>query len=225
MRTVFRATTTKTSMEHAGSQRARTAMLLVALAPACGSLSGALHFRRGDVVPVMKRSQYMGERSPWREVPYDASPQFERSSVVTLHALPPDFATDNEAPEEFKMSFSFLNDQFITSWITLADGKGAFLTHLLFTIEHAGDQVTHVSWQTWYDESDAPPEHVSLEYRFVDAAQQDPRSALTALFATSLLCSVIGLVAACGESELGEAILGPAHERAAARKRFNKGEA
>lgn len=167
----------------------------------------APRFRAGDPLPVMKRSQYRGERSDWREVPNSACPRFERPAVISLLALPADFATAGEglagAPE-YKMAFSFLNEQFQTPWITIADGRGQYLTHLVFTFEHAGDQVTDVSWQTIYDAPSKPPPHVHLEYQYVNAAEEDPRTALTILFAGSLLLAALSVLIVVADSEYGQ---------------------
>lgn len=177
--------------------------------------SHAQRFRTGDPLPVMKRSQFRGERSEWREVPHDACPRYEQPGVISLHALPADFASPGGGLPEYKMAFSFLNDQFQTPWITIADGRGQFLTHLVFTMEHAGDAVTDVRWQTIYGAPSEAPPHVQLEYEFVDAAEQDPRTALTALFVGGLVLSALSVLIAVGDSES----VGPSRSAAAAQRR------
>jgi hypothetical protein len=167
-----------------------------------------LRFRRGDPLPVMKRSQYRGERSSWREVPHDACPRFERPGVISLEALPADYLSeDTRAPPVYKMAFSFLNEQFQTPWITIADGAGGYLTHLIFYIEHAGEQVTDVRWELLYDTMSQPPPNVHLEYQFADAAEEDPRTALTALFVGGLILAVCSVLIALSESDVAFALL------------------
>jgi len=196
-----------------GSLLARGLLALLALGLVRGSQSSGLRFLPGDPITVLKRSQYRGERSSWREIPHDACPRFERFTVVALHALPADFAVDEPpgAGSDYKMAFSFLNEQFQTPWLTIADGRGHFLTHLIFTLEKAGDRVTDISWQTVYDVPNAAPPHVQIEYEFANASEEDPRTALTALFVGSLALAVLAAAIVVGDSvEYGAVFFGRA---------------
>lgn len=188
---------------------ANCALLLIGLAS-----RGTLRFRRGDALPVMRRTEHRGERSAWAEVPHDSCPRFERPGVVAWRALPADFGSADSlppAPAEYKTAFSFLNEQFQTPWITLADSAGTYLTHLVFTIEHAGDHVTDVTWETLYDRpASGPPAHVRLEYQFVDATEEDPRTALTVLFICCLGLAIAAMLCALGESDASVALLSAA---------------
>lgn len=177
------------------------ALLLVGLASR--GAASSLRFRRGDALPVMRRTQHRGERSAWAEVPHDSCPRFERPGVIAWQALPADFGSnDSLAPPEYKTAFSFLNEQFQTPWITIADSAGTYLTHLVFTIEHAGDQVTDVTWETIYDRrATGQPAHVRLEYQFVDATEEDPRTALAVLFICCLVLASVAVLCVLGESD------------------------
>ncbi|KAG8462133.1 hypothetical protein KFE25_011583 [Diacronema lutheri] len=202
-------------------------VLALALGRGAGCASSAPRFHTGDLLPVMKRSQFRGERSEWREVPHEACPRFERPSVVALLALPADFIPPDEGvagATEYKMAFSFLNEQFQTPWITIADGRGQYLTQLVFTLEHAGDQVTDVSWELVYDAPSKPPPSVHLEYQFVDAAEADPRTALTAMFAGSLLLAALSVMIVAADSgvDFGLQLLGGATHGAQRRRPYDE---
>jgi hypothetical protein len=189
--------------------------------------AGSLRFRRGDALPVMRRTEHRGDRSAWAEVPHDSGPRFERPGVIAWQALPVDFGSDDSlAPPEYKTAFSFLNEQFQTPWITIADSAGTYLTHLVFTIEHAGDQVTDVNWETLYDRpASSRPAHVRLEYQFVDASEEDPRTALTVLFVCCLGLASAAILCAVGDSDSSvvAGVLRAARGEAGHRRREGRG--
>ena len=71
--------------------------------------------------------------------------------------------------------------QFVTPWITVADGKGRFLSHLELQLTAAGDALTAVRWETEYVD-EAPPNHISVHTKWEHALEHDLSSALTLLF-------------------------------------------
>ena len=82
--------------------------------------------------------------------------------------------------------------QFVTPWITVADGKGKFLSHLELQLTASGDALTSVRWETEYVE-ETPPAHISMHTTWAHALEHDLDSALTFLFAASA-CITLALL-------------------------------
>ena len=83
-----------------------------------------------------------------------------------------------------------LNDmQYTTPWITIADGKGRFLSHLDLQLTAAGAPLSALSWQTQYV-LEAPPEHITLRMVWEQADELNVGLALDVLFG---VCAIITL--------------------------------
>ena len=144
----------------------------------------------GDPVSMMRRTQHKGRRSAWHEVPHRAMPRFLTDGRTTLD-IPTMDAAEREA---FKISIALHGLQFITPWITVADGNGRFLSHLELLLTASGDALSAVRWETEYVDEE-PPAHVTVHTTWEDALEHDLESALGLLFVVAA-CLVAYLVRA-----------------------------
>ena len=95
--------------------------------------------------------------------------------------------------------------QFVTPWITVADGKGRYLSHLELLLTASGDALTAVRWETQYQEQ-YPPDHISMQTTWEHALEHDLSSALTLLFlvAAGIVASLVyATCTAHGRSTVG----------------------
>ena len=149
------------------------------------ALSCACSYVPGDPVPMMRRTQHNGKRTTWHEVPHRTTPRFLSDHRSTL-----DVRLPADAPSEpFKISLALHGLQFVTPWITVADGKGRFLSHLQLLLTASGDELTSVRWDTEYVEEE-PPAHISVQTTWEHALEHDLESALTLLF---VLCAALAV--------------------------------
>ena len=164
----------------------------VGMASALCLLTSALHsYLPGDPVPMMRRTQQKGRRSAWHEVPHRISPRF-----LTDHDSILDVALTDVADEPLKVALALHGLDFVTTWITVADGKGKFLSHLELLLTASGDALTGVRWETEYVD-DEPPAHVSVHTAWNHEADADLDSALNALFYISALITILLVYFVC----------------------------
>lgn len=78
--------------------------------------------------------------------------------------------------------------QFTTPWITLADGKGRYLSKLTLSLTASGDVISAMRWETQYVDEEPPP-FVTIGTVWEHAIEDDLATALGVLFfiATALV--------------------------------------
>jgi hypothetical protein len=104
------------------------------------------------------------------------------SRLKCAHAKPRNnYSAVSHARSLYHSSLALHGLQFVTPWITVADGKGRFLSHLELQLTAAGDALTAVRWETEYVD-EAPPNHISVHTKWEHALEHDLSSALTLLF-------------------------------------------
>jgi len=136
------------------------ALLLILGCPA------ALSFQVGDPIPMLKRSQYKGQRSGWSEVLYRDCPRFAEHRTIIWQPLRE--VKDYDSTEPFKISFSFAHHQFTTPWITVTDGKMSYLHTLTFTFTSHHDLITAFAFHSSYTQQPGRggDEDSSIEVRY-----------------------------------------------------------
>lgn len=138
----------------------------------------AYGYRPGDLVSLMRRTQYSEQRTEWHEVPHHALPKFLRDSTTSLEALP----ADAPANEPFKISLALHGLQHVTTWITVSDGDHRFLDRLEVQLTAWGEHIEAVQWETQYVEGDVPPERIKLHWVWHEELEHDLAFALRVLF-------------------------------------------
>ena len=138
------------------------------------ALAASSSFLHGDALPMMRRTQHRGQRTVWSEVPHRVAPRFRVDSTVMLDSAPPAQLDD----EPYKLSLALLGLQFITPWITVADGSGRHLEQLELRLTASGDSLAGVRWEGHYVDNTggefAPPAHIAL--RVVCEGVDDPNA-------------------------------------------------
>ena len=145
---------------------------------------------------MMRRTQHRGQRTVWSEVPHRVAPRFRVDSTVMLDSAPPAQLDD----EPYKLSLALLGLQFITPWITVADGSGRHLEQLELRLTASGDSLAGVRWEGHYVDNTggefAPPAHIALRVVWEVADELDFSTALSLLLllaaalAAALLCTL-----------------------------------
>lgn len=124
----------------------------------CLGVKGYVH---EDPVSTLKRSQYRGYRTQWSSVLHNDAPHFGLDQTVRLHTASQ--ARDYQHDKQFKMSFSFDNEQLITPWITVNNGLGVYLHVLQFTFVYSSDRIVDLKWEAEYVDITKPVANVSTE--------------------------------------------------------------
>lgn len=161
-------------------------------------LPGGMAYKKGDIVSVMKRTQYMGYRTAWSELLGSDAPRFGIARTVVLQPVPVTSEFANE--EAIKISFSFDQDRFLTNWITVTDGRAHFLAAITFTFSVTPDHIVGLRTETAYhdDKLTARPETVHVHYRFEQVATTDAALGLDFLVvAGSVAAWSVGLLVLC----------------------------
>eukprot|EP00824_Muranothrix_gubernata_P015238 TRINITY_DN3163_c0_g1_i1.p1 TRINITY_DN3163_c0_g1~~TRINITY_DN3163_c0_g1_i1.p1 ORF type:complete len:303 (+),score=49.42 TRINITY_DN3163_c0_g1_i1:74-982(+) len=154
-----------------------------------------LAYRKGDVVSTQKRSQYQKMRTNWSDVLGKHCPRFATDRHVTLPALA---AQELKEHEDFKVSFSFASDRFVTPWLTVVDSTGRSLNFIQFTFFYSGNELKDVKWFLDYNDDEEhqgkKPKEVFLYYNWKEVVERDSRTGMNTLFLSGLLLTM-GLVA------------------------------
>mmetsp|Transcript_41974 Transcript_41974/g.67512 ORF Transcript_41974/g.67512 Transcript_41974/m.67512 type:complete len:215 (-) Transcript_41974:1723-2367(-) len=157
-------------------------------------------YRHGDLVTVLKRSQYQGMKTAWSEMNGNLAPHFAVDRTIRIDPMfeiQKQTASQYKTHDAFKISFSFINERFITPWLTVTDGRGHYLHNIYFTFVYAGHHLKSVRVDSDYhpDESlKVPPDHVNLIYRWETDVEVDTHTGFTTL--TALTC--LGTLTALG---------------------------
>mmetsp|Transcript_1211 Transcript_1211/g.2784 ORF Transcript_1211/g.2784 Transcript_1211/m.2784 type:complete len:201 (+) Transcript_1211:47-649(+) len=153
-------------------------------------------YRHGDHVTLLKRSQYEGLKTAWSEIGGNHSPHFGIDRTVRLDPMF-DIQTRTgdqyKTDQAYKIAFSFVNDRFLSPWITVTDGKGHYLKNIFFTFRYSGHHIKGVDVDSDYHTQKIPPKHVHLVYHWEEDV--DTNSELGFLTLASL--ALLGTVVAC----------------------------
>eukprot|EP00965_Chrysotila_dentata_P192092 6174969-Pleurochrysis_carterae.AAC.3 len=204
-------------------------LVAVHLAALLSAATAAHVFHWGDAVPMMKRIQYHQRRSGWFEVPRRIAPRFGINHVVDLDVLPSDydgrdsykmcaalarelcgyawrviFANGSPTADVCLIllrSFSLAGQQFITPWLSIADGHGNFLSRLQLTLVASGGLVYAARWSE-EQVLEEPPDRVVLDVRWEHHLHEDLASGLGLLFVAGLAIMLVLLCIVFQQIEL-----------------------
>jgi len=144
-------------------------------------------YTKGDLVNMKKKSLMEGRYTEWSEVAPKHAPRFALERSARLPAIKTDDLSKDTA---FKMLFSFENNRFTTSWITIADGSGKLLNLIEFVFVYSGNDIVEVKWHLDYtDVKTKVPEQITVKYSWVQFIEQDTSFALSALFVSGFILS------------------------------------
>jgi len=136
---------------------------------------------------MKKKSLMDGRFTEWSEVAPKHAPRFALERSARLPAIKTDDLSKDTA---FKMLFSFENNRFTTSWITIADGSGKLLNLIEFVFVYSGNDIVEVKWHLDYtDVKTKVPEQITVKYSWVQFIEQDTSFALSALFVSGFILS------------------------------------
>jgi hypothetical protein len=166
-------------------------LLLLAAVAAIGMVSAAVTYRPGDSVSMLKRSQYKGFRTPWSTMqPHGAQPHFAVTNTVQMQPIGESAVLQYEGDEPFKIAFSFADDRFLTSWLTVTDGSALFLSVVQFDFTYAGSLLLGVKWRVEYHDMVAGrPEHIALRYVWHKHVEKDTDLGLNLLVILAAIVS------------------------------------
>mmetsp|Transcript_51292 Transcript_51292/g.133225 ORF Transcript_51292/g.133225 Transcript_51292/m.133225 type:complete len:214 (+) Transcript_51292:100-741(+) len=163
----------------------------MAVAICCASV--LLGFLPGDAVPMMRRTQYDGQRTEWHDLPTASQPHFLRDLTTMLDHVPGDIGT-----EPYKISLALHGMQIVTPWITVADGRGRFLSQIELQLTALGSELSSLRWETQYVDEE-PPAHITVHTVWEHAREHDLESALALLFAVAAVLALIVLWITCAK--------------------------
>ena len=154
---------------------------------------GATSYEPGDVVPMMRRTQYKGQRTEWHDVPSRSRPHFlcDRSSSLEFETAA--LQHDHAEGEPYKLALALDGLNHVTPWVTIADGKGRFLAHLELTLTALGDEISSMRWATQYVDEE-PPSYIVVRTVWMHDKEIDEGLAFTVMFGFSAIIT-IGLFA------------------------------
>ena len=138
----------------------------------------------GDFVPLLRRVQHNEQRTSWHEVPQRVTPRFMKDHSAVLDLIP----ADHPDREPYKISLALSGLELTTPWITVADGRGQYLTALELQLTASGDSVMALRTETEYAWPEEPPKHIVVRTVWEHAMEHDLTAALAWLF----------VLAACG---------------------------
>eukprot|EP00667_Euglena_gracilis_P022435 EG_transcript_24965 len=159
----------------------------------------------GDVVPMMERSLYNGEVTPWRVLGPVLSPRFGKSKSVRVHSP----AAGDTQGAEFKISFELGHDLgWKTPWILVGSGckntgsnatagppeeaeKCLHLTEIHFTFKYEKNifgKITGFKWKPIYIAE--PVKQITLHYVWHEISDYDLNSALHFIYGFSFFGSI-----------------------------------
>lgn len=148
-------------------------------------------FDQGDAVPMLRRTQFKGERTEWLELPRASQPRFLRDRTTTLEHVQADLQG-----ETHKLSIAIHGLRFVTPWIVVADGRGRFLSHLELRLTALGNDLSamRILDAHYVDER---PEHIAVRTVWEQANENDLASALALTFAAAALLATVLLCWTC----------------------------
>ncbi|EGC33673.1 hypothetical protein DICPUDRAFT_80560 [Dictyostelium purpureum] len=95
----------------------------------------------------------------------------------------------------YKILFSFDNDRFKTTWITVSDGNGKFLNHIDFTFIYSNDKIIDLKYNLDYNDEAVhhgkKQSDFYINYRWEEIRDKDLSSGLFVLFTVGLIVSGI----------------------------------
>mmetsp|Transcript_5562 Transcript_5562/g.7406 ORF Transcript_5562/g.7406 Transcript_5562/m.7406 type:complete len:215 (-) Transcript_5562:246-890(-) len=156
-------------------------------------------YRHGDLVTVLKRSQYQGMKTAWSEMNGNLAPHFAVDRTIRIDPMfeiQKKTASQYKTHDTFKISFSFINERFITPWLTVTDGRGHYLHNIYFTFVYDGHHLKSVRVDSDYHPDEAlkvPPDHVNLVYRWETDVEVDTHTGFTTLTAMTSLGTLAAL--------------------------------
>lgn len=145
-------------------------------------------YELGDSVSMLTRRQYGGFRTKWSDALHGSVPQFGFDRTVQWD--PFSGAKDYKSDQEFKLQCSFADDQFLTSWITLTDGRGHYLNFIKIIFLYSGNIVTGIRWEPQYHaqfHDGSRPEHIYIRYAWDHVHETDVAAGLNLLVVFSAL--------------------------------------
>jgi len=175
-------------MVHSQSLLRTLAPLLLIACVVTSLAPGVNGYAYGDHVNMLKMTQYRGYRTAWTELVSRYTPRFGMDRTVKLHAM--SSSKTYSAFEEFKISFAFDHENFLTSWITITDGKGHFLNYIEIDFIYAGDHIQSVKWQAVYYEDEHKgdrSDYVFIRYHWKELVESDAATGLNVLLIASLI--------------------------------------
>ncbi|GAB5366688.1 hypothetical protein AAMO2058_001165100 [Amorphochlora amoebiformis] len=108
-------------------------------------------YRHGDHVTLLKRVQYKGMRTAWSEMEGSLTPYFgvERTIPIDpIFDIQKTTASQYKTHDPLKIKFSFVNDRFLTPWLTITDGRGHYIHNIYFTFLYSGHHIKRVKVDT-----------------------------------------------------------------------------
>ncbi|KAM9952842.1 hypothetical protein ACTFIR_007898 [Dictyostelium discoideum] len=98
----------------------------------------------------------------------------------------------------YRILFSFDNDKFKTSWITICDGNGTYLNQIDFSFTYSNDKILDLKWHLDYNTEEVhhkkKPNNFYINYKWKEIKDKDISSGLFILFLFGILISSVSVI-------------------------------
>lgn len=133
---------------------------------------------------MMKRVQLNNERSDWSDVLPLKCPRFGISKETSIEDIPQVF-------QNFKISFSFYNQKFTTSWTSLKkNNKNLKLIQFIFY--YSSNEILEVKTKAIYTSSDV--NKIKLKYSWIEKMEQDTNLSFQFLYLISEILAIVSII-------------------------------
>jgi len=154
-------------------------------------------YRNGDLVRMSKRSRYsqdnQQEETTWSEIQARLCPRFRAHKTVTLPNPLNEEAFDISF--DYKLSFSFADNNFITPWMTVWDGEQRrLLNSIEFIFIYSGNEIKEVKYDVDYNDGEHEGnilDHIYISYVWEEFGEQDIELGLVSLLVGGFLSTAI----------------------------------
>jgi hypothetical protein len=141
----------------------------------------------GNIITMSKRSYSSSLKTEWTKLTTKYCPHFEWKKTIYLNFFSEKLnLTDEEKiwQEEFKFSFSFDNERFITPYFLITDGKGAYLEKLEIIFIYLNGEIKDLEWNTHYNSDDKEllskklPKYLEITFSWKKLYERDEKLAM-----------------------------------------------
>ncbi|KAN0031614.1 hypothetical protein ACTFIV_005479 [Dictyostelium citrinum] len=98
----------------------------------------------------------------------------------------------------YRILFSFDNDKFKTSWITICGENGTYLNQIDFTFTYSNDKILDLKWHLDYNTEEVhhkkKPSNFYINYKWKEIKDKDISSGLFVLFLFGILVSSVSVI-------------------------------
>eukprot|EP00246_Nothoceros_aenigmaticus_P003544 TRINITY_DN14718_c0_g1_i1.p1 TRINITY_DN14718_c0_g1~~TRINITY_DN14718_c0_g1_i1.p1 ORF type:complete len:221 (-),score=27.31 TRINITY_DN14718_c0_g1_i1:267-929(-) len=161
-------------------------------------------YNPGDFVPMSRRGQYHNARTDWYEELGRHCPRFLLDKEVVVPVPKPIGYTNSD---EYKLSFEFGREKFITSWLLVIGRQSTEVPMLDVTLKHTGGDLvgvtakvvsmpakyldTHPQIRQEFWDVNVWPKHILVRYVWEDKSEVDVEAFFYVLFGWAFFMTLV----------------------------------